>query len=102
MLALYHVKFTKALEYLAGRQEWGVKGYYDKNLLAHHVEETDESILSLKAEGSGKSSGLAYFTKKKLAEAKQAVAGRKEEEQKKSSTVSLPPPLAALRLAVPA
>ena len=68
MLALYHDKFTKALDYLAGRQEWGVKGYYDKNLLAHHVEETDESILSLKAEGSGKSNGLAYFTKKKLAE----------------------------------
>lgn len=68
MLALYDVKFTKALEYLAGRQEWGVKGYYDKNLLAHHVEETEESILSLKAEGSGKSSGRAYFAKKKLAE----------------------------------
>ena len=68
MLTLYHDKFTKALDHLAGRQEWGVKAYYDKDLLAHHVEETDESILSLKAEGSGKSSGQAYFTKKKLAE----------------------------------
>ena len=68
MLALYHDKFTKALDHLAGRQEWGVKAYYDKNLLAQHVEETDESILLLKAEGSGKSSGQAYFTKKKLAE----------------------------------
>lgn len=68
MLALYHDKFTKALDYLAGRQEWGVKAYYDKQLLAHHIEETDESILSLKAEGAGKSSGLAYFTRKKLAE----------------------------------
>jgi hypothetical protein len=68
MLALYHDDFTKALDYLAGRQEWGVKAYYDKDLLAHHVEETDESILSLKAEGAGKSNGLAYFTRKKLAE----------------------------------
>jgi len=68
MLALYFNDFTKALDYLDGKQEWGVKAYYDKDLLADHVEETDESILSLKAEGSGKSSGLAYFTKKKLAE----------------------------------
>ena len=69
MLVVYHDKFTKALEYLAGRQEWGVKAYYDKNMLTHHIEETDESILSLQAEGSGKSSGLAYFTRKKLTEA---------------------------------
>jgi hypothetical protein len=68
MLALYHDDFTKALDYLDGKQEWGVKVYCDKDLLARDVEETDESVLALKAEGGGKSSGLAYFTRKKLAE----------------------------------
>jgi hypothetical protein len=68
MLVRFYDKFTNALDYLTGRQEWGVKGYCDRELLVHYIEDTDESILSLKAEELGKSNGLAYFARKKLAE----------------------------------
>ena len=59
--------------------------------LEHARKQEEEKELQKKREA-----GKKELTKKKLAEAKQAVAVRKEEEQKKTSTVTLPPPLAAL------
>jgi len=68
MLADYHDDFVAALGRLAGRQEWGVKVYLDRDTLERWVEETSERVVALKAELARKSSGKAYFAKKKLGE----------------------------------
>lgn len=68
MLADYYDDFVAALGRLAGRQEWGVKAYLDRDTLALRVEETSERVGALKAELARKSSGKAYFAKKKLGE----------------------------------
>jgi len=68
MLGYYYNDFVATLGRLAGRQEWGVKMYMDRDTLALRVEETNERVGALKAELAGKSSGKAYFTKKKLGE----------------------------------
>ncbi len=68
MLALHEDDFIKAIEHLAGKREWGVKAYYNKDVLSKHIEATNETVLKLKANETGKSSGQAYFTRKKLAQ----------------------------------
>ncbi|MCX6054969.1 MAG: GvpL/GvpF family gas vesicle protein [Chloroflexi bacterium] len=68
ILTLYSDTFSKALSYLKGKQEWGVKTFCDKDFLIRHIDETDTSILALKEESAGKSSGLAYFTRKSISE----------------------------------
>ncbi len=68
MLADYYDDFVAALGRLAGRQEWGVKVYLDRDALERRVEETSERVGALKAELAGKASGKAYFAKKKLGE----------------------------------
>lgn len=68
MLADYYDDFIAVLGRLAGRQEWGVKAYLDRDALERRVEETSERVGALKAELARKSSGKAYFAKKKLGE----------------------------------
>ncbi len=68
MLADYYDDFVAALGQLAGRQEWGVKVYLDRDTMERRVEETSERVGALKAELARKSSGKAYFAKKKLGE----------------------------------
>ena len=68
MLADYYDDFVAALGRLAGRQEWGVKAYLDRDALERWVEEVSERVGVLKAELARKSSGKAYFAKKKLGE----------------------------------
>jgi len=53
---------------LEGKQEWGVKVYCDGETLAQRVGESSDRVRELKAEMDEKSSGAAYFLKKKLEE----------------------------------
>jgi hypothetical protein len=68
MLARHYDDLVDALGYLEGKQEWGVKAYCDEKNLAQRVEGVSERTQELKAEMAQKSSGAAYFMKKKLDE----------------------------------
>jgi hypothetical protein len=60
---------VEALAHLEGKQEWGVKVYCDGETLAKRASETSDKVKELKAEMEQKSSGAAYFLKKKVDEA---------------------------------
>ncbi len=66
MVAAHAEEFAKTLANLADKQEWGVKVYYDEEFLSRRIEETSQKIQTFKADIAGKSSGAAYFSKKKL------------------------------------
>jgi hypothetical protein len=68
-LAEHYDDFVEALARLEGKQEWGVKVYCDGEALAQRVEDTSDKVKELKAEMEQKSSGAAYFMKKKVDEA---------------------------------
>ncbi|MGA9351603.1 MAG: GvpL/GvpF family gas vesicle protein [Anaerolineae bacterium] len=69
MLAQHYDDFVEALARLADKQEWGVKVYCDGERLAQRVGEVSDRVKELKAEMGQKSSGAAYFLKKKMDEA---------------------------------
>lgn len=69
MLAQHYDDFVEALAHLEGKQEWGVKIYCDGPTLAQRVGETSDRVKELKAEMEQKSSGAAYFLRKKVDEA---------------------------------
>jgi hypothetical protein len=69
MLAQHYDDFVETLARLAGKQEWGVKVYCDGEALAKRVGETSDKVKELKAQMEQKSSGAAYFMKKKVDEA---------------------------------
>jgi hypothetical protein len=69
MLAEHHDDLVEALAHLEGKQEWGVKVYCDGEALAKKVGETSDKVKELKVEMEQKSSGAAYFLKKKVDEA---------------------------------
>ncbi|MBU0703235.1 MAG: GvpL/GvpF family gas vesicle protein [Chloroflexi bacterium] len=68
ILARHYDDFVDALARLEGKQEWGVKVYCDGETLAQRVGESSDRVRELKAEIDEKSSGAAYFLKKKLEE----------------------------------
>lgn len=68
MLDQQYDAFVEDLKRLAGNQEWGVKVYCDRKVLARMVEETCDRVKQLKIEAGDKSVGAAYFIQKKLAE----------------------------------
>ena len=68
ILARHYDDFVDALARLEGKQEWGVKVYCDGETLAQRVGESSDRARELKAEMDEKSSGAAYFLKKKLEE----------------------------------
>ena len=68
MLAQHYDDFVDALEHLEGEQEWGVKVYCDGETLAQRVGKISDRIKELQAEMEQKSSGAAYFLKKKMDE----------------------------------
>jgi hypothetical protein len=68
MLDQYGDQLVAALAYLEGRQEWGVKVYCDRQVLARHVETDSQETKALKSDMDRKPGGAAYFMKKKLAE----------------------------------
>jgi len=57
--------FVSTLERLRGQQEWGIKVYYDSNTLTRKVEQVSDRVQALAAEMELKSSGVAYFVRKK-------------------------------------
>jgi hypothetical protein len=69
MSAQHYDDFLETLARLEGKQEWGVKVYCDGETLAQRVGETSDKVKEFKAEMEQKSSGAAYFLKKKMDEA---------------------------------
>jgi hypothetical protein len=69
MLAQHYDDFVETLARLEGKQEWGVKVYCDAKTLAQKVAEISDKVKELQAEMGQKSSGAAYFLKKKVDEA---------------------------------
>jgi hypothetical protein len=69
MLAQHYDDFVTNLAQLEGKQEWGIKVYCDDKALVQRVGETSDKVKELKAEMEQKSSGAAYFLKKKMDEA---------------------------------
>ena len=69
MLAQHYDDFVETLAWLESKQEWGVKVYCDAKTLAQKVTEISNKVKELKAEIEQKSSGVAYFLKKKVDEA---------------------------------
>jgi hypothetical protein len=69
MLAQHYDDFVEALARLEGKQEWGGKVYCDGQALAQRAGETSDRVKELQAEMEQKSSGAAYFLKKKAEEA---------------------------------
>jgi hypothetical protein len=68
MLAHHYDEFVEMLTRLEGRREWGVKVYCDSGVLTQRVEEINDRVRDLRAEMEQKSSGAAYFLRKKLEE----------------------------------
>ncbi len=66
ILAQYHDDFIETLARLDGRQERGVKVFCDREALARWVKGTSEKVKTIQVELTGKSSGMAYFARKKL------------------------------------
>lgn len=60
-------KFRKSLEYLAGRQEWGVKAFLDQKVFEGYIENGNEELLAKKKAAEALPKGLSFFAKKKVA-----------------------------------
>jgi len=68
MMAQHYDDLVAALSRLAGKREWGVKAWCDRKVLAQRVEEVSDRVQKLKVEMAQRSSGAAYFVKKRLEE----------------------------------
>jgi len=68
MLAQHCDDFVDTLAWLEDKQEWGVKVYCDGEALSQKVGEVSDRVKRLGAEMEQKSSGAAYFLKRKMDE----------------------------------
>ena len=68
MLTQNQGQFAAGLARLDGKQEWGIKVHCDTDILAQHVREISGPVQAMQAEMAAKSSGAAYFMKRKLEE----------------------------------
>jgi hypothetical protein len=68
MLEQHHTDFVQALTRLEGKREWGVRVYCDNKVLAQRAGQVSDRVNEIEAEMAAKSSGAAYFMKKKLEE----------------------------------
>jgi len=75
MLTQNQGQFAAGLARLDGKQEWGIKVHCDTDILAQHVREISGPVQAMQAEMAAKSSGAAYFMKRKLEE---VIAGEVE------------------------
>jgi hypothetical protein len=66
VLQEYQDEFLEHLNYFEGKQEWGIKIYYDHKILSEEITNTNERVQGIKEEINHKSEGLAYFARKKL------------------------------------
>jgi len=80
ILDQHHDVFSEALARLDGKREWGVKCFCDREILAEKARETSEKYREMQSDAAGKSSGAAYFLKKKLDETAAAEAERLSDE----------------------
>ena len=60
-------KFRKSLEYLSGKQEWGVKAFMNQNIFEEFLENGSSVLLAKKKETQSMPKGLAFFAKKQAA-----------------------------------
>jgi len=68
MLTKQYDDFVDMLARLEGKQEWGVKVYCDGETLTQRVGQSSDRVKELETEMDERSSGAAYFLKKKLEE----------------------------------
>jgi hypothetical protein len=66
MMEQHHADFVQALTRLESKREWGVKVYCDSPVLAQRAGQVSDSVKEIEAEMAAKSTGAAYFLKKKL------------------------------------
>ena len=57
-------KFRKSLDYLTGKQEWGVKTFLNQKVFGEFLEKGSEEILAKKKEAESLPKGMAFFAKK--------------------------------------
>jgi len=69
-------KFRKSLEFLAGRQEWGVKAFLNQKVFEEFLEKGNEELLAQKREAESLPKGLAFFAKKKVASKIDEIKGK--------------------------
>lgn len=67
-------RFQDALEYLSDKEEWGLKGFSDRQLLQEWVLKEDPELLRLSEEINTMSPGHAFFSKKRLLEKTSTIA----------------------------
>lgn len=59
-------KFRKSLDFLTGKQEWGVKVFLNQNVFGGFLEKGSEELLAKKKEAESLPKGMAFFAKKKI------------------------------------
>jgi len=57
-------KFRKRLEYLTGKQEWGVKAFLNQKVFKEFLEKGSEEVLAKKKKAESLPKGMAFFAKK--------------------------------------
>lgn len=65
MLAKYYRKFKELLNYLAGKQEWGVKGYLEYEKFVKILKNKDKGMQKLEKKKSSLPEGMKWYTDKK-------------------------------------
>lgn len=79
MLREYMPRFQHALEFVRGKEEWGVKGVADLGALRAAVLRGDPALVALSSEASTKRAGEAFFLRRKMEEGASAKAQDREE-----------------------
>lgn len=59
-------KFRKSLEFIAGKQEWGVKVFLNQKVFDGFLERDSEELQARKKEAESLPKGMAFFAKKKI------------------------------------
>ena len=62
-------KFRTSLEFLAGKQEWGIKAFLDTKAFDEFIENENEELLARKKEAEALPKGMSFFAKKKISSA---------------------------------
>ena len=63
-----YLNFKETLEKLKGKQEWGVKVYFQDDIFRKNIEEKNKQVLSKKKEIERLSQGIAFFVQKQIDE----------------------------------
>ena len=66
MLEMYYEGFETGLAKLEGKQEWGVKVFFDQKKLRQDIEENSDRVREIKAQLEEMTTGAAYFMQKRL------------------------------------